>query len=314
MSELTRPRPLASAYGNTGKPSNAVKQNKMLGIYLCTDKFEIPNSVLAGTWEDDLLPYLQDASLAAKKDYRIYPLMFNLGYTDNTAEASAIESTYKIQLKMVESPHNGKGEIENSGVEYLKNIRRFSKRDNLRCLILDAEFIGGEKTSTGVKGFECTVFAPPLKYEDGFNGVTRPYINLSLIDPLALTDHLFPITYPESVNISNIIYGVIDVELSSPSLNVVKATEKISGIDLYDDYATELADTDAWKITNKETGAAVAITSVVANSVYKGWTITPAEAVNIVAELVDPTALAALNVGSVNAGGYESVEGVSLGE
>ena len=310
---LNYPRSVAAAYGNTGQPSANVSLDKLVGLILTTDGYEIPLASLA-TWED-ALAYLQDSTLAPNKKDRAFPVMFVEGLTDNTPEANKVMSGYGNIKKIVENPFQASAEMENLGIEWFKNLRKFKDMKNLRGYWVDTTFIGGELTSTGLKGFECSFMVGNPKIGNGKDSTTDYAAAIEFRNPTALTDDINVIVYPKGVNIKNELFGCLDVELSSPTLNVVKAVEKISKVDMYDNYADELAVVGAWVATDSLTGRAIAISGVAKNTTYKGWTITHAAATgDTIITLASPDVLAGLNVGSATAGGYEAESGVSLGE
>ncbi len=112
----------------------------------------------------------------------------------------------------------------------------------------------------------------------------------------------------------NDLMGLQSVTISqgaARALGVIKVEAKTScdSVNMYDLYADELADADAWVAKNRLTGNVIAITSVVKNATIFGWTITlntadanyTATAGDILISMAGPTDLAALDVS-----GFES--------
>ena len=103
--------------------------------------------------------------------------------------------------------------------------------------------------------------------------------------------------------------GLLDVTLSFPAaraLGVIKVKAKTScgTVDLYDQFADELAVIGAWSFKNADTGADVAILSAAKDTVNNGWTVTLTPNTYALAgylSLAGPTELDALDVS-----GYES--------
>jgi len=307
------PRACTTKVAHTGQPSCDFKIKKLTMLVLAYDGFKVPASEL--TDFNDTLAYLQEATIAALPKNRVYPIKVIEGYTDNTEAAEVIKSAYGNPQESNEKPHTAEIDTENLGIGYWKNLRKFKGQKNLRAFWVDTEFIGGQKDSDGnLVPFECTFEAKQTKVGDGGGAITKNMVDFSLKRATALSDDLEAIAFPEEMDLANEIYGVIGVELTSPAAWVVKAKTMIGKEDLYDSYSDALAVTGAWKAVNAVTGAAIAVSTVVKSVANKGWTITLATVTAADITLVDPTALAALNVGSTTAGGYETEGGVRLGE
>jgi hypothetical protein len=114
------------------------------------------------------------------------------------------------------------------------------------------------------------------------------------------------------------ISGNVDTVLAlvSQATNVANISATVAGgKGLGDNYSTEIADIDAWKATNAQTGADFTITSVTYNSTSKYFVVTldstaftaltTGDKVNI--DLVDVAALKALGVD-----GFESTGPVQV--
>jgi len=307
------PRACNTKVGNTGQPSCDTKIQKLTMLILAYDGFKIPASSLI-TFED-ALAHLRAATIAALPKNRVYPIKTVEGLTDNTEASEVIKSGYGNPQYSNEKPHTFEIDTENLGIGYYKNLRKFKGQKNLRAFWVDTTFIGGQKNANGdLVPFECTFDAKQVKVGDGGGTITKNMVDFSLKRATALSDDIEQIVFDEDYDLANDLYGVLGVELSSPAAWVVKAKEMITKTDLYDSYADALAVTGAWKATNAVTGAAIAVSTVVKDIVNKGWTITLATVTAADITLADPAALAALNVGSSTAGGYETEGGVRLGE
>jgi hypothetical protein len=307
------PRACNTKVGYTGQPTCDTKIQKLTMLILAYDGFVIPAAEL--TTFEDALAYLQAATIAALPKNRVYPIKTVEGLTDNTEAAEVIKSGYGNPQYSNEKPHTFEIDTENLGIGYYKNLRKFKGQKNLRAFWVDTTFIGGQKNANGdLVPFECTFDAKQVKVGDGGGTITKNMVDFSLKRATALSDDIEQIVFDEDYDLANDLYGVLGVELSSPAAWVVKAKEMITKSDLYDSYADALAVTGAWKATNAVTGAVIAVSTVVKSATYKGWTITLATVTAADITLVDPTALAAINVGSTTAGGYETEGGVRLGE
>lgn len=311
MAIINVPIGCVTGAGNTAIPSCGVSIDHLKGLFLCFDGFEIPNASL--TDFATALAYLQTKTLAANLLERLYPLSIIEGCTNNTAAPEKKNSGYGNTQYTAEQPHQFELELENVGIEYFKRLRRWNGRKDLKVYWIDTEFIGGHQTSTGFAPIEASLFVKQVM-PGNIADYTKYMADLELKNPKSLTDLLDTIAIPEGYDLESEVNGVTGISLTSPAAWVVKAQAAISKEDLYDKYADALAVTGAWKATNALTGAIIAVSTVVKSAANKGWTITLATVTAADITLADPAALAALNVGSSTAGGYESEGGVRLGE
>lgn len=310
---LSVPRACNTKAGNTGQPSCDTKIQKLTMLILAYDGFKIPASEL--TSFEDALAYLQSATIAALPKNRIYPIKTVEGLTDNTEAAEVIKSGYGNPQYSNEKPHSFEIDTENLGIGYYKNLRKFKGQKNLRAFWVDTTFIGGQKNAAGdLVPFECTFDAKQTKVGDGGGAITKNMVDFSLKRSTALSDDIETIVFDEDYDLANDLFGILDVELSSPAAGVVVAKTMISKENLYDSYADALAVVGAWKAIDAISGAALTVSAVTKNTTYKGWNITFTGGTVADIALANPAALAALNVGSSTAGGYETEGGVRLGE
>lgn len=292
----------ANKFGNVGRPACAVKLDRLVGFIMTFDGFEIPNASLDSF--DNALAYLQNASVASGRD-RIFYIPKVFGNEDNTPEPEVKKSGYGFLVKTDEMPHEFTIEHEDLGIEFHKRLRKFRNRKDLRVYWIDTTFIGGQQTSTGLKGFKCSFIAKQVKVEGG--DYTMYKSTLQIQDPTALTDKLATILLPEDFDLSVELGGILDVDVTATggALSAsVKAKTSISKTDLYNLYADEMAVVSAFVCTN-EYGTIVAPSAVVKDDANKAWVLTLPVGVYSI-KLASPSALVALGVGSLTSGGYES--------
>jgi len=294
-----------SKFGNVGEPSCGIKIDHLVGFILTYGNFEIPNASL--TDFDTTLAYLQASTLANGNGRTFYiPKIF--GNEDSTPAADIKKSGYGFNIKQDEKSHEFTIEFENKGIKFHKNLRKFRERKDMRVLWIDTQFIGGLRTSTGLRGFECTFMANQVKVGVLGGDPTKYTGNLQLEDPSALEDKLSTILFPEDFDLSEEMGGILDVELfgtGGAGTATIGARTEISRTDLYADYSTLLADTDAWKAIVKSTGATATITTVTKDDANKKWILGLAAGTYLIS-MASPAELAALTIGSLTAGGFES--------
>ena len=312
MSIIGKPRACNTKNANTGQATCDTKIQKLTMLLLARDGFAIPASET--TSFEDVLAYLQTATLAADPKKRIYPIKTIQGYTENTEAADTIKSGFGDPIGRNEKPHSYEVDLNYLGIGHHKRLRRFNEDETLRAYWVDTTFIGGQKNSAGdFVPFEVFFNLRQVTVGNGADAITKSVVDLSFKRPTALTDDMEQIVFDEEIDLKNELYGCLDVTLSSPASMVVKANISISNVDLYDSYSTQLATPSAWICTDALTGQIVTPTSVTVSATNKGWTFAGLTGL-VDVKLVDPTALAALNVGSTTSGGYETEGGVRLGE
>ena len=98
-----------------------------------------------------------------KDETVISPKLFhdNIGKTITAADIK--KSGYGFNIKQDEKSHEFTIEFENKGIKFHKNLRKFRERKDMRVFWIDTQFIGGLRTSTGLRGFECTFMANQVK-------------------------------------------------------------------------------------------------------------------------------------------------------
>ena len=295
----------SSKKGNVGRPACAVKLDHLVGLVLTFDGFEIPNAKL-GSFAD-MLEYLQEATLASGKD-RVFYIPKIFGNEDTTPDPEVKQSGYGFTVKIDEKPHQFNIELEDLGIKFYQNLRKFKDRKDMRMYWIDTTFIGGQQTSTGLKGFECTFMPKQVKVGIKGGDYTMYKAELQLEDTMALSDKLSTVLFPENFDLSVEMGGILDVELTATGglgIATVKAKTWISRTPLYNLYADALAVAGAWVVRDASTNAIVTPTGVAKDTVNEGWAISlSAGTYNIT--LASPSALEALNVGSLTSGGYES--------
>lgn len=168
-----------------------------------------------------------------------------------------------------------------AGQSLVPQLRRFNNT-NVRVLILDTNNrVWGVSSGTNFIGAEAKIFIGGLKFATG-QGVEEGVatISLSYLSAAELNDAA---AYGEITTSSDIL-GLLDVTLAqtvAPTSNVYKVgatipTSEVGGsINLYDTYSTQLASASLWEaFTGATYATTLAITSVAADTVNSGWTVT----------------------------------------
>ena len=296
--------------GNTGAPSGAVaKLGYSIGHLIHPDGVSFTPAQLASFAA--FLAAAQAATLA-EQSKRLFPVLTVQGSTNDTTAPEAKKAPYGDTVEYTENPQIFNYELENLGIGWWANVRKFNGRTDLRVILIDEKALHGELDADGnFQGFEANVtflqVVPSVKTD-----YTKYNEKVELKDPTALSDNCHSIEIPAGVSIKNKINGLTDVDLiaGTPALGVVtiQALKSISRQSMYETYADELAKVGAWKITNAATGEAIVPTGVTKNVAAAGWDIAyTQDGVEAIITGATPADLAALApaVGTASAGGFE---------
>lgn len=283
-----------------------VKRERIMGLIIAPRGFEVPLAS-AGTFED-ILEYLQQASVAADKTKRVYPLTRPLfGSTDNTAEPAELTSGYGNLYGYNEDPKKFQFEMDNYGYHWWKGLQSLNGGGNWTVYLIDKTFIEGQLTSTGFAGFDATLHAQKPQF-DGTNGV-RHYLYVALTNPLAMGSIGNVLQFPyDGYDISKELNGITGLQVTATGASLsakVKLTTEIGGAPISAAMAAILKVPAAFNVRNTITGLAVVPTGVTYDDANWLFTLVlPAGTFDIT--LASAEALLALGVGTATQGGYEA--------
>lgn len=219
---------------------------------------------------------IKDATRAARGS-RVYPIWDLVHYEDATKEATrgTVGNLSTSDIKLVDAVPGFKfGHYK--GELFHQKLSR-AERERLRLMIIDQNYAvyGTKKAGGAMTGFSLNEFSvDPSKFATP-QGAAQYFFNVVLASILEYKDNL---AFVQADSTLGNISGLIDVNLSQFSLasNVVKVKILTDGDqqNLFDLYDTELANVGAWTLFNKQTGAAITITSVAVDNTNKVWTVT----------------------------------------
>ncbi len=294
-------------YGNTGQPTGGFPTlDHFTGILLHFDGFEVSDANLASYTLFQAT--LQNATLAAAES-RIFPIMQIQGMTDNTPAVETKTASYGNKVSQVEKPHSFTFELENWGIGWFSEVRRFNERLDARAYFVTPKSVLGEKTDTGFQGFEVLINFEQVKVGNVAD-YTKYNVNVEITNPTALSEDLHAVEIPEGTSLRNKLKGITSVSievftntLGKVSVDAIKNNNRIS---LYQSYALNMLQEEAWKVTDM-TGMPIAF-QVTADDVNQKVVINHTYGGNILVSLQSPSVLASLMypLGSVSQGGFES--------
>lgn len=299
------PRSCEEGSRNTGTPNGCVVTlEQITGFLLCYDGFKVPVAS-QDSWSE-VLTYFQTATLASDPLERIYPVLQLNDFTDNTEAAQVKKNGFGDNIAIFEQPFTAEIELENLGIEFMKNMREFRKAKNLRLYIITDEFIGGYLDSAGeFCPFECTFISKGVKVGKRSGDATKYLFDVTLKNPVALTDLIEPIVFPENTDLATEINGLTDVVISATGgagTISVTAIEKNTKKDWITKFSTEImADSDAVILVDGTLATVASISS--GTALISGIT-----AGSHTVKIDTPANLVSKSIGSITAGGYESNE------
>jgi hypothetical protein len=253
----------------------------------------------------------------APRGSRVYPIMSisNFDDTSTAATKAAIGNLSIQQITMQEGVPSFDFQ-HRKGDMYHKQLSK-AENSNLTLIIIDdAYVIYGTQTAGGLfAGYTLAEFKAQLaKFANASTPSNYPF-SVVLNDIVEYKENLAFVQLDSTVlGISGIVDT--DLKLVSQATNVANISAiAAGGKSLGDNFSTEMADVDAWKATNHQTGAPFTITSVTYNSTAKYFVVTldstaftaltAGDKVDI--DLVDVAALKALGVD-----GFESTASVQV--
>lgn len=303
MSILNKALNFWSKSANLGKPKGCpITLENINSFIIVFDGFKIPSTALTNF--NDTLEYLQEQSLNADPEKRLYYVSMLNDFTDSTPKGEKKISGMGQFVTVSEQPHIFDLEIENNGIEFIKRLRRFNLRNDICVYPITNEFIGGKLEVSGdlspIKAKFYTniptlgkITADPTKYSAvvGFNNAK------------VLTERLDAVAIPNGIILSYELNAITDVTVIAND-NVdsieIEIYETISNRNFILNYYSQLKENNCIFVD----GIAKKIDTISNGKGYINNIIAGTHTV----KLVSPYALAQFNIGSMNKGGYEGNE------
>jgi hypothetical protein len=309
MATLNKPL-CATEYGNTGFGDCYLEPSKIVGAFQVPSNFQIAESDL-----EDFQTFLVN-KIHAGIASRIFPYHNFISVTDNTEDATINTTDYGAKIFIRDGFYDLTFRYLKGGVQAHQEFQK-NEGSNKYFLFYDDNGVLYGYTSGGVlKGIPVDLFKV-LPWRPATGAEAAQYLMRFSINPLYMNKgNLGFIKVKDALEFNLFdILGLQDVELTLIDLvdNVatVQARTKISDVNLYDAYSTNLQQVTAWVFKNKETGAAITVTSVATNADEEALDVTlnssQINALNegdeISAKLAAP---AVLNADPINIEGFET--------
>lgn len=290
--------------GNTGKPDCGFNPKNMVMAFLTHKSKSFADADLAPASLEATL----QAAIAATGKNRIYPIMPFAQFDDKSEDAKVATHGFGDKEFVGDGKYHWQFRILKGSVCFQKQLRKHNGRSDMRMIGVDKDGnVFGTKLSDGSLAGQTLsdFFADKVKMSNSTDPAVYT-VDFMLADPTELNDR--PGFVKATFNVLEACQGIIDVTLTagtlaSGSIKVTAATA-CGQVNMYDEYADELAAAGAWVLT--KAGSPVSITGVAKDAAISGWTVTFTGTGVHVLSLAAPAALAALGVGGSPDIMYES--------
>lgn len=254
-----------------------------------------------------------EALIEETKKNRIFPVQGFVAITDNSEEP--VEQTYGYGTiePVRDGNYNWVFGFRKGGINLSNALRTYNGQTSKYAVIFiesQNHLLGTTRKDingdNGLAGIPLEVlFTYPWKANDGSNLASYRikfnflpiYINENIaFKKVSVTSYVLQ----ELVGLADIELGLLD---GSGTALTIGAETDCGSTNLYDLYADEFANEEAWEAEDED-GASIAVTSAVKNDDLKGWDLVFASAPAVV-RMAPPATLADA---PVNVSGYESNE------
>jgi len=271
----------ASISANTGIGQCWFDPKNIIGAILCPRNTSLPLATLPAA--------LEAAALSSSTLTRILPI-YGLGNPQDSSEGLVVEAFSTGQEEVVREGYT-KWQFQLIGAGGLDLSIKLRK---LNGVPMDFYFIDSNNIIIGtqdsanpgtyIKAIPSTggyQWTDPWKMNDGSK--VAQYNIKFVFQPGFINENL--VYAATGINMQSVVLGLQDVVLSSPAANATSGSFNISAtvvngqVDMYANYATDLASASLWVATNTATGANITIDSVTATSSFTaapssdGWVI-----------------------------------------
>lgn len=204
---------------------------------------------------------------------RAYPIQRFDGMENISSEASYRDRQYGQRYKNRDGQYGFKFMYIEGGMGLHSKLKSFEgKHDQFDVIFVDRKnkgFMGWTSDGINLKGFTLSMIdVHNVTFDNGSDG-TEYAVSLFLDDADQINKHARLLQMPTGVDVIRDFKGLYEIEpivhsgtMSSVGVGTYRFTIGGGTTDLYADYGTIIDTASLWAATNKETGAAITITSV----------------------------------------------------
>jgi hypothetical protein len=269
MSNLNNPL-CATSYGNTGFGDCYLEPEKIVGAFQVPANFQIAEEDIP-----NLLSLLED-KIHAAIGTRIFPYHKFITVTDNTEEPTINTTDYGAKIFIRDGYYDWTFRYLIGGVQAHQEFAK-NAGSNKYFLFYDSNgALFGYQSGGVLKGIPVDQFLV-LPWRPATGAEAAQYLMRFIIDPVYLNKGNFGFLKKEAFGFNLFdVQGLQEVELQiidqSDNVATVKVFSKISHVDLYGTYKTNLLQTAAWR-GFKSNGSASSITSVTDNATDEAFDV-----------------------------------------
>jgi hypothetical protein len=310
MATLNKPL-CATNYGNTGVGTCFLEPDKWIGAIQVTPDFKIAQSDVA-----DLLAFL-NTKIHAAIGTRIFPGPKLINLTDNTEDSTINTTDYGTKIFVKDGFYDWTFRYQKGGVQLHQELAK-NAGANKYFLFFDKNNVLYGYTSGGfLKGFPVEQYLiPPWRLNTGSEAAL--YNQRFIVDPIYLNQGNLGFLQV-GFNLIDLA-GLQDVELTvidqAANVATVQVRSKISDVNLYETYKTNLLQTTAWRAFKSDLSAS-SVTGIADNAADEAFDVTVSPA-DYAAEVDGASMLIKLAIPSVLKAtpilmeGFEDKDGVAF--
>lgn len=267
MATLNKPL-CATNYGNTGVGTCFLEPDKFIGAIQVTGDFKIAQSDVL-TLSDFLA-----TKIHAAIGTRIFPGPKLINLTDNTEDSTINTTDYGVKIFVKDGFYDWTFRYLKGGVQLHQELAKNAGANKYFLFFDKNNVLYGYSSGGYLKGTPVEQYLlPPWRLNSGSEAAL--YNQRFIIDPIYLNQGNLGFLQVD-FNLIDVV-GLQDVELTVIDVNAnvatVKVRSKISDVDLYGTYKTNLLQTTAWRLF-KSSGVLSSITAVADNAADEAFDIT----------------------------------------
>lgn len=267
MATLNKPL-CATNYGNSGVGSCFLEPDKFIGAIQVTGDFKIAQSDVAN------LQALLATKIHAAIGTRIFPGPKLINLTDNTEDSTINTTDYGTKIFVKDGFYDWTFRYLKGGVQLHQELAKNAGANKYFLFFDKNNTLYGYQSGGYLKGIPVEQYLlPPWRLNSGSEAAL--YNQRFIIDPIYLNYGNLGFLQVD-FNLIDVV-GLQDVELTiidqTANVATIQVRSKISDVNLYDTFKTNLLQTAAWRFF-KSNGTLSSVTGVADNPADEGFNVT----------------------------------------
>lgn len=267
MATLNKPL-CATNYGNTGVGTCFLEPDKFIGAIQVTGDFRIAQSDVA-----DLQAFLA-TKIHAAIGTRIFPGPKLINLTDNTEDSTINTTDYGTKIFVKDGFYDWTFRYQKGGVQLHQELAKNAGANKYFLFFDKNNILYGYSSGGYLKGIPVEQYLlPPWRLNTGSEAAL--YNQRFIIDPIYLNQGNLgflqvDFNLIDVVGLQDVVLTIID---QAANVATVQVRSKISDVNLYETYKTNLLQTTAWRFF-KSDGSASSVTGVADNAADEAFDVT----------------------------------------